>query len=672
MDWWEALWLNEGFASRMEYIGSEHANPEFEVGRTFQSVSLFLALRADALADVQQLTSPHVDSSSAIEAMFSSISYDKGGSLLRMIDTWITSIGLGAPVGVDPTPENSKYYLGIQAYLKHNQYGSGKPADLWSALTSSTGVDPLQGWLTTYETRPGFALVTVDWTAGGSETTSGTLSLKQARFFQAPTSQNLTAAADQSINYWIPLSAKCSANCSAAASAPLARMLDCSHTSTSCAFTQPQWVEENGTPITIPFSIASDGWLKLNNDGTAYYRVSYPKALWTALFDQATVDAKLDNVTRKACTVNGAKCLSYGDTAQLTDDLFAIVEAAVPAEIEKRVDTRFAVEQVYKLGVANETSYEFVQPLLYHLGYLFGLIVPDIDFGSAGNEMDHLSHDQLACQASFLATGATESAAFSPGDLVGAVLNNLLLRLYGNASNPFAHPTTTNKKVGPLDLQLQVALLSAASQYNVSAVVSGADRLYGSWGTVHPDFQAVVISSKLRWSTSYGQEDSSEPDTTVFDELVAVYNSAFSAGTSNVSRILGVLASSYNRVLLQATLDFALSDAVRVGDKTGLITRVAANPFGRDLAYAFIRTNWPYLMSKFGQGGFDLSNLVSSLGSHFSSRPYFDAVTLFFAQNSAAVAGTMHAVNQGKEAILARAHWIERKEREHFCLWLAL
>ena len=127
MDWWEALWLNEGFATRMEYIGSAHANPEYEVDRTFQSVALFPAFRTDAQADVQQLTSPSVDSSPEIEAMFSSISYDKGGSLLRMLDSFFTSLGLG-DIKARVAQGRCAYYEGIEEYLKRNSYGSGRPA----------------------------------------------------------------------------------------------------------------------------------------------------------------------------------------------------------------------------------------------------------------------------------------------------------------------------------------------------------------------------------------------------------------------------------------------------------------------------------------------------------------------------------------------------------------
>jgi aminopeptidase N len=62
-------------------------------------------MRADALADVQQLTSV-VASSAEVEGMFSSISYSKGGSLLRMLERF-----LGSDV----------FFRGFAAYVKKNE-----------------------------------------------------------------------------------------------------------------------------------------------------------------------------------------------------------------------------------------------------------------------------------------------------------------------------------------------------------------------------------------------------------------------------------------------------------------------------------------------------------------------------------------------------------------------
>jgi len=35
LQWWDDLWLNEGFASYMEYKGVNHAHPDWQIVRMF-------------------------------------------------------------------------------------------------------------------------------------------------------------------------------------------------------------------------------------------------------------------------------------------------------------------------------------------------------------------------------------------------------------------------------------------------------------------------------------------------------------------------------------------------------------------------------------------------------------------------------------------------------------
>ena len=67
MAWWDALFLNEGFATLVEYIGTDHAAPQFEYGRQFYSSDVTPAMKAVQWAHARALVST-VDSSGEIGA----------------------------------------------------------------------------------------------------------------------------------------------------------------------------------------------------------------------------------------------------------------------------------------------------------------------------------------------------------------------------------------------------------------------------------------------------------------------------------------------------------------------------------------------------------------------------------------------------------------------------
>uniref|UniRef100_H2Y901 Aminopeptidase n=1 Tax=Ciona savignyi TaxID=51511 RepID=H2Y901_CIOSA len=83
--WWDELWLNEGFATFIEYIGTDYVEPGFRMMDQFVLYDLHDALTVDALTTSRPIIAENVTTPDDINALFDDISYSKGGCFIRMI-----------------------------------------------------------------------------------------------------------------------------------------------------------------------------------------------------------------------------------------------------------------------------------------------------------------------------------------------------------------------------------------------------------------------------------------------------------------------------------------------------------------------------------------------------------------------------------------------------------
>uniref|UniRef100_A0A669C184 Aminopeptidase n=1 Tax=Oreochromis niloticus TaxID=8128 RepID=A0A669C184_ORENI len=89
--WWNDLWLNEGFASYVEYLGVDYAEPTWNIVRDMLA-SPQTVFAVDALAFSHPLSrgEEEVTEPAQISEMFSTISYSKGAAVLRMLSEFLT------------------------------------------------------------------------------------------------------------------------------------------------------------------------------------------------------------------------------------------------------------------------------------------------------------------------------------------------------------------------------------------------------------------------------------------------------------------------------------------------------------------------------------------------------------------------------------------------------
>lgn len=127
MEWWNDLWLNEGFAKFMEFVSVSVTHPELKVEDYFLG-KCFNAMEVDALNSSHPVSTP-VENPAQIREMFDEVSYDKGSCILNMLRDYI---------GADT------FKRGIVHYLQTYSYRNTKNEDLWNSMASICPTDSTQ------------------------------------------------------------------------------------------------------------------------------------------------------------------------------------------------------------------------------------------------------------------------------------------------------------------------------------------------------------------------------------------------------------------------------------------------------------------------------------------------------------------------------------------------
>ncbi len=148
MQWWDDLWLNESFATFMSYKAVHAAFPEWDLPLQYFEDTIADALSADEIESTHPI-SVHVNTPGEIDEIFDNISYDKGGSVLHMLEN---AVGEKA------------FRDGLTLYLKKHAYGNATKDDLWGAIQKVKREDfvstMMHGWIT----QPGYPVVRVSRT----------------------------------------------------------------------------------------------------------------------------------------------------------------------------------------------------------------------------------------------------------------------------------------------------------------------------------------------------------------------------------------------------------------------------------------------------------------------------------------------------------------------------
>ncbi len=178
MEWWTHLWLNEGFASYIEYLAVDKLFPEWDIWTQFSTNDLGVALRLDALIHTHPIEIP-VHHPDEIGEIFDEVSYSKGASIIRMLAEYL---GEG------------NFRGGLRHYLKKHSYKNTETLHLWQSFETFSG-KKVASMMHHWTSKPGYPLIK-------AEMVNGKIEISQSRFFASPASK---AKAKDKTKWEIPM-----------------------------------------------------------------------------------------------------------------------------------------------------------------------------------------------------------------------------------------------------------------------------------------------------------------------------------------------------------------------------------------------------------------------------------------------------------------------------------
>jgi len=144
MKWWNDLWLNESFATFMATKIVDKFYPEWDLWDQFLDDAMLQAMSLDSLRNSHPIN-VDVKHPAQIREIFDVISYDKGGSVLRMLENY---------VGIE------NFRSGLKHYLTKHKYSNAEGQDLWNSI-GKVARKPVSSMMKTWIDQVGYPVIDV-------------------------------------------------------------------------------------------------------------------------------------------------------------------------------------------------------------------------------------------------------------------------------------------------------------------------------------------------------------------------------------------------------------------------------------------------------------------------------------------------------------------------------
>src|SRR6266850_136855 len=502
MAWWDNIWLNEGFATWMEYKPVKDWKPEWNVG-TDEVQDTAGALNTDSLLSTRAIRAK-ADTPSQIDEMFDGIAYQKSAAVLRMLENYVGK---------------EAFRNGVRAYLRKHSYGNATAEDFWGAIAKASG-KPIDRIMPTFVTQPGVPLLRVQASCKANNTE---VKLSQQRYFYDRERFNAASA-----ELWqVPVCIK-----TAAGSQPTCKLL----------------IKKEDT-FTLPG--CSDS-VYANSGGEGYYRVEYEPGMLRAIAGRAESD--LSPEERVALLTDEWAAVRVG--------LHPIISYMLLAESLKQDRNRAALET-----------------LTGRLQYIDEYLVSDGDRPRFQAWVRELLRPAMQDVGWHSRQGESDDRK---------VVRAKLFRALGETGN---------------DPDVQARARELVERY-----LRGSD-------AVEPSLAGAAFKVVATNGNAVLQQK-------MIDQMLAAKT------PEQAAYYRSALVRFRNPELLRRVLELSMTPKVRSQDTPGFISGLLENPAGREVAWEFIKANWPAIEEKLG---YAVSRVITGI-SHICDPGLRDDVNRFFSQ----------------------------------------
>ncbi len=528
MEWWTHLWLNEGFASYIEYLAVDHIFPKWDIWTQFVNMDHARALELDGLQNTHPIE-VEVHNPTEISEIFDAVSYSKGASIIRMLAEYL---------GEDVFRE------GLHIYLKEHSFGNATTNDLWNALEKVSGKN-VERIMSSWTQKAGYPVLTL-------QKKDDQLVLSQSRFFSSIHSQKNST--DTTV-WEIPISMS------------------------SGLRKKPEYHMMNKKTLSLP-SIDNQEWVKLNIGETSLVRVAYSMP-----------------------------------------DLVKLLNAIEKNELST-IDRYGVIRDILVLSEAGKTS--TVQALTAYSSYK--------------DENSYIVWSEIASQLSKLSNLLAEEKEFKLFEKFALSIFKKIGQEVGWDKKPDENHSRT---------LLRSVILGSLGKYGDENVIAVArnmfEKMLNGKLQIESDLRGIVYTIVAK----YGNEKT-------YSDLLDLYRNA--ALQEEKDRLFKALCFFKQEELLKRTLDLGFSFEVRTQDSYKAIYLIFANPYGKHLAWDFLKYHWEEIVKRYS-GGHLFSRFAEPI-EFFTKKKDANEVEKFFKQNSAP--GAERTIKQAVEKIYSNDEWLRR------------